>query len=295
VRTPTLRRAAALLVPLLVAGALTAAAPGWLTIRIRPGDTLWAIAQRYHTTVAALVRLNHLPGDGNLIIAGAVLRVPGHPAAHRPAVRTRWWAYRVQPGDSLFAISRRFGVNWRTVARHNHLFPSLQVDAGALLWLPRHLTRRADGDGGPVGVVARDRALLAETWEPSTAAVQWLLVDTAHAWGVSPSLVLAVADLESGFNPRAVSSADAIGVMQVLPATGRFVAQYVVHRPLNLFHARDDITAGVAYLAILLREAPLRDAIGGYYQGLASVRAHGMFPETRWYVRTVIALRRWFA
>lgn len=59
--------------------------------RIRSGDTLSGIAARFHTTVGALARTNHL-ANPNLIIAGRTLQVPGHstqdsfhPAPHHPA------------------------------------------------------------------------------------------------------------------------------------------------------------------------------------------------------------------
>ena len=68
------RRTVAL--PLVLAAVVTASASGITLIRVHPGDTLSAIAERYHTTVAHLVALNHLPGNGDLIYAGQTLRVP---------------------------------------------------------------------------------------------------------------------------------------------------------------------------------------------------------------------------
>lgn len=52
------------------------------TYRIRPGDTLSALAQRFDTTVATLARTNHL-ADPNLIIVGRTLHVPD--GLERPA------------------------------------------------------------------------------------------------------------------------------------------------------------------------------------------------------------------
>ncbi len=80
-----------LLVPLLLA--LTAAL--WLTSRltlaeasgtheVQPGETLWAIAQRYGTTVEALVTLNNL-ADPDLIVAGQRLRLPPEAGLSGPA------------------------------------------------------------------------------------------------------------------------------------------------------------------------------------------------------------------
>jgi LysM repeat protein len=56
-----------------------APAAGTRTVLLRHGDTLWRLARRYGTTVAALQRLNHL-GRSTLIYAGRGLLVPGHPA-----------------------------------------------------------------------------------------------------------------------------------------------------------------------------------------------------------------------
>jgi soluble lytic murein transglycosylase-like protein len=110
---------------------------------------------------------------------------------------------------------------------------------------------------------------------------------------VDPSLALAIGWQESGWNMRAVSGVDAIGAMQVMRYTGSYVAADVVHRPLNLFNAQDNITAGVALLSVLTHEASsTRQAVAGYYQGLQSVRDHGKYASTKAYVANVMALRQ---
>jgi soluble lytic murein transglycosylase-like protein len=131
---------------------------------------------------------------------------------------------------------------------------------------------------------------------PSPAGVARIIRGTAHRWGVDPRLALAVAWQESGFNQRWVSPTGAVGAMQVEPYTGAFVSTYLVHRRLNLYDARDNATAGVALLSVLLRETHgnQRKAVAGYYQGLASVRARGMFADTKNYVANVLALRNRF-
>src|SRR4051812_19791962 len=107
-------------VAVLLAVAVTASASGVGHYRVKPGDTLSDIAARYHTTVAALVRLNHLPGSGNLIIAGSVLKIPGQPHAaatpSRTVTRTVVTTYVVRPGDSLYAIADRFHASWKRIA-----------------------------------------------------------------------------------------------------------------------------------------------------------------------------------
>jgi soluble lytic murein transglycosylase-like protein len=114
-------------------------------------------------------------------------------------------------------------------------------------------------------------------------------------WGLDPRLALAISWQESGFNMREVSPVGAIGTMQVMPYTAAYLAQDVVHHPLDLFRARGNITAGVALLSVLTHEAKSeREAVAGYYQGLQSVRDHGMFRSTKRYVANVMALRDHF-
>src|SRR5690242_18709178 len=120
-----LRVAKAVGVPLLVAGLVTAGSPGWGLYTIKQGDTLSAIAARYHTTVAKLVEANRLPGNGNLILAGTALKVPGAGGrSHTGGGSSR--THLVVRGDTLSGIAARYGVAQSTIARANHL-PSSNV------------------------------------------------------------------------------------------------------------------------------------------------------------------------
>jgi LysM repeat protein len=274
----------------LLAVVVTASASGLTLYRIRSGDTLSAIAQRYHTTVARLVALNHLPGNGNLIIAGNMLKVPV-PAAARPrsAWRTVTTHYVVRPGDSLYAIAARFHVAPRTIVRANHLPRSLIVVLGQRLAIPRRVHVRTTA---PRRSVAGPHMFTGRSVPPPWK-VAAIIRATAGRWGVDHHLALAIAWQESGFNQRWVSATGAVGAMQVEPYTGNFVSTYLVHRHLDLYDAQDNATAGVALLAVLLRETHgnQRKAVAGYYQGLASVQSRGMFADTKAYVRNVLALR----
>jgi hypothetical protein len=82
--------------------------------------------------------------------------------------------------------------------------------------------------------------------------------------------------------------------MQVIPATGAW-ASSVVGRRLNLLSPTDNVTAGVVLLRVLTKSASDRNAIAGYYQGLASVRRHGMYADTKRYVANVLYLQKRFA
>ncbi len=111
--------------------------------------------------------------------------------------------------------------------------------------------------------------------------------------GVSPSLAAAIAWQESGFNNSMVSSANARGVMQVMPGTWTYVQDNLADRALDPASATDNVHAGVLYLKRLLADTGGDEsaAIAGYYQGLASVRSRGMYDDTQRYVANVQALR----
>jgi N-acetylmuramoyl-L-alanine amidase len=281
-------------IPVLLAAALTGSASGIALIRVQPGDTLSAIALRYHTTVAHLVALNHLPGDGNLIYAGENLKVPG---GRTTTTHTHMGTiyHTVVPGDTLDGIAEHFHVKPATIARRNHLPSSLVVVLGQRLAIPHRITTHSTtGSGSNASSAAlHDRAYLARRSEPSQDQISSMIRSTAAHWSLDPKLALAISWQESGWNMRAVSPVDAIGAMQIMRYTGTYLSQDVVHRSLDLFDAQDNITAGVALLSVLTHEAKsTRQAIAGYYQGLQSVRDHGMFASTKQYVRDVMALRQ---
>jgi len=308
-------------VPVLLAAIVTASAPGWTTYRIKRGDTVTDIAARYHVSAAQLIEINRLPGNGHLIYAGTTLKVPsarktarrGTARAHvaKARMRTVIVRHRVVRGDTLTGIVRRYHVPVATVLAANKL-PGTIVQLGTTVRVPVQRPvpppRRAPAvrTAGPhnsfngrvypeavVRAAARNRATLAGRAHPSRSETGRLITRTARALGVDPELALAVAWNESGWNQRRVSVANAIGVMQVLPSTGRWVSS-MVGRDLNLLSARDNVVAGVTLLKVLTRAARIEHAVAGYYQGLGSVRRNGMFKDTQRYVATVLAIKKRF-
>ena len=129
----------------------------------------------------------------------------------------------------------------------------------------------------------------------SRAKVRAMLGYWARRYGVSPSLVRAVAWMESGFHWNMTSATGAWGAMQVMPATWRFVEDVLTGRDYRR-SARGGIRVGILYLRHVLREfdGNRRLALAAYYQGPAAVRRHGILRETRVYVRAVLALQRRF-
>lgn len=114
-----------------------------------------------------------------------------------------------------------------------------------------------------------------------------LIDEHAERQGVRKDLVRAVIQVESGFNPRAVSNKGAIGLMQLMPATAR---QLGVQNP---FDPGENVRGGVAYLRQLLDryDGDERLALAAYNAGPGAVDRNGQtvppYTETRNYVSKV--------
>ena len=80
--------------------------------------------------------------------------------------------------------------------------------------------------------------------------------------------------------------------MQVIPQAGQW-ASSLVGRRLDLLKTQDNITAGVVMLRALGRSTDsMEKTVAAYYQGLGALQKHGMYSDTKLYVRNVMALRR---
>ncbi|MFC5998384.1 LysM peptidoglycan-binding domain-containing protein [Quadrisphaera sp. GCM10027208] len=272
---------------------------GQTTYTVRAGDTVSHIAARTGLPMTEILRLNGLSAT-SIIRTGQTLRLPGAAAPTppvAPVVRSTR-PYTVRAGDTLSHIAVREGT---TVAALREANPGLDgpgtIRVGQQLRLPAGPspvpnTFAGRTYPGPVAeAAAANREVLATRDVPSRDQMRTIVADTARQWGVDPALALAVAYQESGFNMRAVSPANAVGVMQVIPSSGRWASD-LAGRPLDLLDPHDNATAGVVILRSLLRSEPddLGTAIAGYYQGLAGVRRNGMYPDTRRYVANVQTL-----
>ncbi|TDO60811.1 soluble lytic murein transglycosylase-like protein [Kribbella sp. VKM Ac-2571] len=291
-----------LAVPVLTAAVITAGSPGFGAYKVKEGDTLSHIAGRYGTTVSTLVALNKLPGNGNAIYAGEVLKVPGK-GATTTTTKTRSKlgrvTYVVKPGDTVSGIAKRFKCSQANLLAANGLKAGARIYAGKPLQVPVKLRSAARTDNTFAGrtyadhVVAaanRNRATLKKRKLPTRTQMRSLIVSTAKRYGVDPELALAVSWQESGWKQRVVSPANAIGAMQVIPSTGRFASR-IVGRELDLLKPRDNVTAGVVLLSRLTAAAKLDIAVAGYYQGLGGVKKNGMYADTKLYVTNVLRIK----
>jgi soluble lytic murein transglycosylase-like protein len=306
--------------------ALAVAAPASAAVPhvVAPGETLWQIAAANGFTTRSFAAANGLSPDAR-VVAGQTLQVPSVAEASAALTRALGAApgsvpvgdgdgdaddsasssssssaapaplggYIVKPGDTLSALAARSGVSVAQMAFMNGLDPSGVLLAGTVIKLPTGAAAPARASQpAPAATVVPQAAPEPTATRVGASDIQ----SVASANGVSPSLAAAVAWQESGFNNAMVSSANARGVMQVMPGTWDYVQRNLAGRPLNPASAADNVTAGVLYLRSLLKATGGNEgaAIAAYYQGLGALQSRGVFPETQRYVANVQALRSRF-
>ncbi|VVE85696.1 Soluble lytic murein transglycosylase [Pandoraea sputorum] len=115
-----------------------------------------------------------------------------------------------------------------------------------------------------------------------------LVTDAARRHALDPLLVHAVVAAESAYRPAVVSPKGAVGLMQVMPATGARFGKTVLTEP------RENLEAGTAYLGWLMQHfgGRLDLALAGYNAGEGAVARYGNvvppYAETQAYVRKVL-------
>jgi soluble lytic murein transglycosylase len=114
---------------------------------------------------------------------------------------------------------------------------------------------------------------------------------TARAHQMDPALIRAVVKAESDYDPRAVSSAGALGLMQLMPGTAQDLA---VNNP---FDPEENVRGGVQYLRYLLTRfnGDTSLALAAYHAGEQNVERHNGVPPieaTRTYIKRVLSYHK---
>ena len=243
------------------------------------GDTLSEIAERHGMTVAQLAETNGIV-DPDLILSGEVLLVPGgaggQAAIARQGGQTSGGAtYIVQLDDTVSEIAERFGVPAVAIVMANGLTDPHFILEGQALTIP---------------------VVQSPLVRPVSPRIEALLDEFAAAEGLDPGLVKAVAYVESGWQPDAVSSIGAAGVMQIVPSTGHWLETEVFGYDLNIeTSAYDNIKAGTRYLRILLDlTGDIDQALAAYNQGIGALSLGILYEDTIQYVASVNAIKQRF-
>ncbi len=232
---------------------------------VRPGETLSAIAARYGTSAGALAAANGL-SDTDVVLSGQRLVVTKGETAGAVHV--------VRAGETLSSVAAAYGSDVRALARANAIRDPDFILAGMRLRVPARAVAPAAA--------------------PAQSDLDESLEHHAVSHGVDPALVKAVAWQESGWRQNVRSEAGAIGVMQVMPATARYVNRALGGDRLRVRRAADNIHLGVMYLRHMLRSmGSERKALAAYYTGPRAV-GRRLNRIQRAYVNSVTALKARF-
>ena len=285
------------------------------TYTVEAGDTLSGIAASHGVSLDSVLAANNLTLT-SMIRPGQEIALSGGSAAGAAApAAAAAGSHTVAAGDTLTGIAARHNVSLSALMSANGMDDSSVLYPGDTVALPGAgvtTLGAAPAEAAPADLVpntflhytypdhvvadanANKHALNAAS-VPSRADMQQIVAQTAAQMGVDPALAMAFSFQESGFDQSAVSPANAIGAMQVIPSSGDWASD-LVGRQLNLLDPYDNATAGVAIISSLIRTSDsLETAVASYYQGQYSVTTQGMFEDTRGYVASVLAHRQSFS
>lgn len=258
---------------------------------VRPGETLSDLAYDHDVSIAEVLAWNPQLADRPVwvdeivLIGGSSSSSSGStsgssqgsspPAAPSSAGVT----HTIVAGDTLSEIASTHGV---TLSR---LLEANDITSGAVLRVGDTLSVPSESDSLPAALVR----------SPAKLALMPIFDEMAATYGIPPELLKALAWFESGWNNTVTSSADAIGIGQVLPITAQFISDDLLGKPLDPYVPRDNVELSAAYLRYLLAETgDQRLAVAAYYQGLTAVRRHGIFRSSEFYVNGILALQERF-
>jgi LysM repeat protein len=243
---------------------------------VSAGETLSYIAGLYGVAVDVLAGINHI-ANPDLIFPGQVLEIVGGQRDDSGPQN-----YQVRPGDTLTAISQRFGVSLAALMEANGLTDPDLIVAGETLIIP--------------SPEVSDFVGFLPSTAPSDPELEAIIDEMAAVEGVDPGLVRALAWVESEWRQDAVSPVGAVGVMQVMPGTAAWLESEVFGYPLNEdTSVYDNVKAGVKLLRILLDATGDTElAIAAYYQGQGATASGLMYDDTRAYVKSVLRVKERF-
>lgn len=209
--------------------------------------------------------------------------------AHADPDGRRLVGHTVRPGETVTGLAVGYHAWTDELTARNHLDRAGHLRVGQHLVIPVVLAALPHHPHRPHDHSHRHRRGFGD---PGRATVRRVVARTARHRGVDPRLALAVAWQESGWQMDRRSSAGALGAMQVLPGTAAWMSLYEGRR-LHPHRLVDNAVAGVRLLRVLGDEtSSRRRQVAAYYQGLGAVRSHGIYAQSRPYVRSVLAIER---
>lgn len=105
-----------------------------ITYRVKPGDNLNAIARKHETTLAGLLKLNHIKIDDPLYVGRKILVPVGAP---EPGAGKSLKRYTVKKGDTMFSLAKSCSITVEELRRINNMSDADSLLLGQKIKLPQ--------------------------------------------------------------------------------------------------------------------------------------------------------------
>ena len=264
------------------------------------GENLTRIAKHYGVTVAAIVQANGITNPSR-IFGGQRLTIPSAAAAPAAlvaaatapaAASAEARVHVVARGENLTRIAKHHGVTVAAIVQANAIANPSRIFGGQRLTIPGV----AAAPAAPAAAATASMPAWMAAKVAERDAVRQVIVEEASRYGVPVPFALAVAWQESGWQQGVVSSAGAVGVMQLMPATAVWVGEAMLGEPVVIDDTRHNVRGGVRLLKHYLdRYGGDRDRVlAAYYQGQTAVDRHGIYPVSRPYIASIKNLEELF-
>ncbi|MGL3151301.1 LysM peptidoglycan-binding domain-containing protein [Microbacterium sp. A82] len=219
-----------------------APAPAAVTHTVVAGDTIFAIAQKYDTSVDAVLAANGL-SRASVIYPGQVITISGAaapapapapaPAAVPPAAPgSAASTHAVAPGDTLFAIAQKHGISLDELYRLNGLGPASIIYPGESIIVATPAPAPAPAAPAPAATGPQTAAL--DTPQAENAA---LIISIGRELGVSDrgiAIALATSMVESWLRNLDWGDRDSLGLFQQRPSTGWGTPEQIMNRDRSI-------------------------------------------------------------
>jgi N-acetylmuramoyl-L-alanine amidase len=202
----------------------------------------------------------------------------------------------VKKGDTLWAISQRYGITLTALLKANRLSEKAMIVPGQKLSIPATTNTARSPLTKPV-----QRPLLGPTFptelrNDASLGLIPLFASAAKESGIATDLLMGLAFTESSWRPWVLSRDGAIGLGQLLPATVEWVGPNLLGARLDASRSGDNLRMAAAYIRWLQKRfrGDNSRALAAYFEGAGFVEKYGPSPAGRKYAATVLRNRAMF-